>query len=127
MTEQKDRELVKLSERIFDLFKNRTDGANRGIDDIHWRNIREFALQKKMAENEVVEAFRRLEKLDLIMPSPSQSAGYYRLTSKGQAEDVAHLTEIRLKDAYSRAARRENLKPVSGFSSLPSARCWCYF
>lgn len=107
------RELVELSERIFDLFKNRTDGANRGVDDIHWRNVQAFALQKKVAEKEVVEAFRRLEKLDLIMPSPSQPDGYYGLTSKGQAEDVAHLIETRLQSLYSGAAKREKLKQVS--------------
>ncbi len=110
LTNQKDRELVKLSERIFDLFKNRTDGANRGVDDIHWRNVRDFALQKKITENEVVEAFRRLEKLDLIMPSPSQPAGYYRLTSKGQTEDAAHLIEVRLRTLYSGAATREKIR-----------------
>ena len=113
LTDQKDRELVKLSERIFDLFKNRTDGANRGVDDIHWRNVREFTLQKKIAENEVVEAFRRLEKLDLIMPSPSQPDGYYRLTSKGQMEDVAHLIETRLQTLYSGATTRERITQAS--------------
>jgi hypothetical protein len=113
LADQKDRELVKLSERIFDLFKNHTDGRNRGLEDISWRNVWDFALQRKMTESEVVETFRHLEKLDLIMPSPNQPTGYYRLTSNGQTEDVAHLIETRLRTLYSGATTRNMIKQGS--------------
>ena len=121
------RELIELSERIFDLFKNRTDGANRDVDDIHWRNVHAFALQKKVAENEVVEAFRRLEKLDLIMPSPSQPDGYYRLTSSGQAKDVADLIAARLRDRYAEAEKRRKRQRFYGIAAAVAVVLWILF
>jgi len=110
MSVNEDSEIIYLSERIFDLFKNRTDGANTNVDDIHWKAVSQWALASKVSEVRVFEAFRRLEKLGLIMPSPGQPDGYYRLTSSGQTKHTEDLIGDRLRTKYLKAASKQKWK-----------------
>ena len=102
MSETGDRERSELSERIFDLFKKRTDGRNTSVDIIHWNSVYQWALKTKVPQKQVFEAFRDLEKKDLIMQAPGQPQGYFTLTSKGQSRDAMDLISQRLHVKYDR-------------------------
>ena len=95
-----DLEIRKIAHEIFVMFRNRTDGANQNIDDIHIRSVHAFLFKDKGIPLEKVgEAFEYLRLRNLIMPSVDQDYGFYRLTSVGNRTDPEDIYD-RIVDTY---------------------------
>jgi len=98
-----DPAILDIADEVFDLFKKRTDGANKDIEDIQVNAVHDFHYQKKIPKGELFEAFRLLEKEDLIHPSSGYPSGErYRLSLKGQKTDLAEAIADRLRDKRSK-------------------------
>jgi uncharacterized protein (TIGR02391 family) len=87
-------EIRKIAIGVFTMFKNRTDGTNRDIDDIHPKNIHHFYFEERgISFENVVEAFEYLRLRNLIMPSIEQPYGFYMLTSVGRRTNPEDISE----------------------------------
>lgn len=114
-------EIRRIAIDVFTMFKNRTDGANREIDDIHPRNVHHFYFKERgISLEKVAEAFEYLRLRNLIMPSIDQSYGFYTLTSVGSRtnpEDVSeHIVDAHLLMELSQSLDNELARHCLGKS-----------